>query len=190
MHLFIPKIAPIYKKCNKQKVKKQIIARKELVALQDAVTGELQTAKVSIYVERDLPKYKESFTIMFQSATLAQVREIKPITAKLLMYLNCIAMYSNIIDRTQSEMAQELGYSVRQVKAGLKQLFDYKIVIKVNHPDGRRNLMQLNPYQSWKGKPLERKKELEKLGDKAQLTLFPAKELKALKVNNKFDQEN
>lgn len=152
--------------------KKAIISKSEMIAVQNAITGEMETAKVTIHVQRDIPKYKDAFTILFQSSTLAICREIKPITAKLLMYLNSTSQYSNIIDRTVQEIADELNYKRNQVQKGLKQLLELNIIIKSQHPtDRRKHILMLNPYQSWKGKPVERAKAIARLADKAQLQL-------------------
>ena len=170
-------------------MKKLSVSKSEMVAITNAVTGEMETAKVTIHVQRDILKYKESFTILFQSATLAQVKEIKPITAKLLLYLNSISLFSNIVDRTTDEIATELGYKRNQVQKGLKQLSDFNIILKTKHPDGRRNLLMINPHQSWKGKPVERAKTLSRLGDLAQLSLFEERPKKGLIENTNFLNE-
>jgi DNA-binding MarR family transcriptional regulator len=163
-----------------------------MVAITDAVTGVMETAKVTIHVAREIPKYRDSFTILFQSATLSTLREIKPITAKILMYLNAITLYSNIIDRTVNEMATDLGYKKNQILKGLKQLSDLNILIKTPHPgDGRRSMLMINPHQSWKGKPVERAKKIAQLGNDAQLK-FPFGEQPktlALQPNNEFHKQ-
>lgn len=152
--------------------KKAIISKSEMIAVQNAITGEMESAKVTIHVQRDIIRYKDAFTILFQSATLSIVREIKPITAKLLMYLNATSQYSNIIDRTVQQIAEELNYKRNQVNKGLKQLVELNIIIKSQHPtDHRKHILMLNPHQSWKGKPVERSKAIAKLADKAQLQL-------------------
>jgi len=166
------------------------LKKSEMVAITDSVTGIMETAKVTIHVQRDIPKYKDPFTILFQAATLAQVKGIKPITAKLLLYLNAISLYSNIIDRTVQEMADELGYKRQQVHVGLKELYDFNIVIKTKHPsDGRRDLIMLNPHQSWKGKPVERAKKLSELGNEAQLKLFDVPVNTKLQPNTEFHKQ-
>lgn len=167
------------------------LKKSEMVAITDSVTGVMEMAKVTIHVQRDIPKYKDPFTILFQAATLAQVKDIKPITAKLLLYLNAISLYSNIIDRTVNEMAEELGYKKRQIQVGLEELYNFNILIKTNHPsDGRRNLLMLNPHQSWKGKPIERAKAMASLTSDQQLKLFdePVRNTK-LQPNTEFQKQ-
>ena len=149
------------------------ITKSEMVAITNAVTGEIETAKVTIHIQKDKPKYKDKFTIFFQTAGLTLVREIKPITTHLLFYMNSVCQYGNIVDRTVLEMAEDIGYKKNQVLKGLKQLYELNIIIKIQHKDdARRNIIMINPAQSWKGKPIERAKALSKLTNSQQLSLF------------------
>lgn len=154
-------------------MRKLKVSKSEMVTITDSVTGVMETAKVTIHIQKDKPKYKEKFTIFFQTAGLALVREIKPITTHLLFYMNSVCQYDNIVDRTVLEMAEDIGYKKNQVLKGLKQLYDLNIIIKIPHKeDARRNIIMINPAQSWRGQPIERAKALSKLTETQQLNLF------------------
>lgn len=143
--------------------KKKIVLRKdEMVMISDNISGLMQSAKVSVIVAPDKPKYKgEPFTLLFQASTRAISRNIKPVTAKMLIHLCAIVDYQNFIPQGKKEMALELGYSIRQVERALLELEDMKVILKSKHPqDSRMISYHINPYQSWKGNPTERNKKI------------------------------
>jgi hypothetical protein len=135
---------------------------------------ETANVKVNVYVQKDTPKLKgETFTMLFQKLGVVTARSIQPITAKLLLYLCAVVDYGNVINKGPEQIAEELNYSRRQIERGLKELVDLKIVVKVNNAtDGRMVMIHLNPYQSWKGKVIDRKKYIA-ASDPNQLNLFP-----------------
>lgn len=167
---------------------KQIIKKEEMIAVRNAVTNELETAKVTMIVARDLPKYKEAFTIFFQATNYALIREIKPITAKLLLCLISIVEYENKINKTTDELAEYLHYSKRNVEIGLKQLEELNVIKKIRHPQDKRSyLMFLNPYTTWKGKKKGRDKVISK--NQLELPFMPKESVKELmKPNTNFDK--
>lgn len=151
---------------------KNVIRKQEMVAIRDAVTGEMENAKVTVIVARDRPKYREPFTLMFQAVNVAIAKEIKPVTARVLLYLTAIAQYGNIIDRTTTELAEELDYEKRQIQRAIKELESLRILVRMPNPnDKRKTLLHLNPLQSWKGNYRERHKAISALADKNQLEL-------------------
>lgn len=132
-----------------------------MVAIQNAITGELETAKVSVYVTRDVPKYKDAFTILFQGVNRAMVKKMTPASRGVLLFLCTISQYGNVIDHSAAEIAEELGYGTRMIELALKELTELKVIIKAPNPsDKRKQLIVLNPYQSWKGKPAARTKAI------------------------------
>ncbi len=146
---------------NKINKKKDIITKKEMYAITDAITGEMETAKVTIRVERNRPKYKEPFTMLFQAVNYSLLKRITPITAKLLLMLNSVADYDNIIYKTPAELAEDLNYSRMHVHRGMKQLEELNIIRKIPHKTDKRTfVIVLNAFQSWKGRPEERKKHI------------------------------
>jgi len=141
--------------------KKDIITKSEMYAITDAITGEMETAKVTIRVERDKPKYREPFTMLFQAVNYSLLKRITPITAKLLLMLNSVADYNNVIYKTLDELREDLDYSRRHIERGLKQLEELNIIRKVPHKTDKRSfVIVLNAFQSWKGRPEERKKHI------------------------------
>lgn len=90
-------------------------------------------------------------------ANYTLLRQIKPITSKLLLYLISVVEYENRIYQSKQEIAEYLGYTIRNVEIGLKQLTELNIIQKTPHPQDKRSfLLFLNPYQSWKGKKKSR----------------------------------
>lgn len=142
-------------------MKMPIVSKNEMLAIQNAVTGEMEYAKVSIHVSREMPKFRDKFTVLFQAVNCAMVKDIKPITAKLLLYFCSVAQYGNLIDRTMEEICEDLGYKRAQVSIAVRDLVEMKIILKVpNGDDKRRSKFMLNPHQSWKGKAIDRAKKI------------------------------
>ena len=155
-----------------------------MLAITNAVTGEMETAKVTVIVQRDTPKYKdEAFTIFFQAVNLAMIKKTKPITAKLLLYLFAEVDWKNKIDRLIDEICIDLDYKPRQVFTAIKELEEMNIIRKIPHGnDKRRYFIILNPLQSWKGKVKEREELMQEMRDANQLSLpFPYEEKNAKK---------
>lgn len=157
-----------------------------MIAIRNAITNEVETAKVTMIVARDLPKYKEAFTIFFQASNMALIRQIQPITAKLLLYLISVVEYENKISKTPDELAEHLCYSRKQVERGLKQLVELNVIQKIKHPQDKRSyLMFINPYTTWKG----RKKGRDKVISQNQLELpFMPKLKELITPNTDFDK--
>lgn len=160
-------------------MKKKIITKEQMVAIKDSTGQILDTAKVTMIVQRDVPKFRgEPFTLLFQGINNAIARNIKPLTAKLLLYVCSIAEYNNFIDRTVEEICTDLSYTKKWVISSLKELEDANILIKHKHPtDKRRHVYTLHPGQSWKGEVAKRNKRISEL-DPRQLQIgFPSGEL-------------
>lgn len=154
--------------------KNNIITKQQMVAIKDSTGKILDTAKVTMIVQRDVPKYRgEPFTLLFQGINNAISRNIKPLTAKILLYMCSISEYNNFIDRTVDELCEDLSYTKKWVISSLKELEEANILIKHKHPtDKRRHVYSLHPGQSWKGEVKERKKRISEL-DPKQLQMFP-----------------
>lgn len=172
--------------------KREIITKSEMMAIKDSVTNEMVTAKVTMIVQRDKPKFKgEPFTLLFQAVNKAISRNITPATAKLLLYVCSEVNYANVIGKGVPQMAEELGYSERQVHRAMKELEALKVIIKSkNVQDGRITMYHLNPLQSWKGAVPERAKKIATY-DPSQLDIFgelptDPKAIKALQPNTGF----
>lgn len=166
--------------------RKEVISRSEMVAIQNTITQEMEFAKVSVIVEKDVPKYKnEPFTILFQIANSLIIGDMPLIDCKLVLYLMANSQYGNIIDKTLKEMASDLKFKdSNYIQKSLKRLEDLKIVLRSKHPsDNRRFVYMLNPKQSWKGSVKDRVKSLSSL-DKNQLILFPENNDDAQAVSN------
>jgi len=161
------------KKTTKIPKKREIISKSEMVAIHDSITNEMTTAKVTVMVQKDRPKFKgEPFTLLFQEVNKAVSRNISPATAKLLLYICSEVNYANLIGKGVPQMAEELGYSERQVHRAMKELEDLKVVLKSkNVQDARITMYHLNPLQSWKGAVPERAKKIATY-DPKQLDIF------------------
>jgi len=142
--------------------KEEIISQSEMIATVNAVTQELETRKVTIHVQKDVPKYKMPFTIVFQVANSILVKDMPLADCKVLLYLISVVQYGNIIDRTIKEIADDLGYKDSNwIQKSLKRLEVQKVVLKSKHPtDKRRFVYMLNPNQSWKGTVKDRQKTM------------------------------
>lgn len=174
--------------------RKEVITKSEMVAIQNSVTNEMEFAKVSIRVEKDMPKYKnEAFTIVFQAVNSLLVKEMSLVDCKVLLYLISRVQYGNLIDRTIKEIAEDLGYKDSQwIQKSLKSLEKTKVILKSQHPqDKRRYVYMLNPKQSWKGTVKDRQKTISLLNpDQLQMNFDNNVELKESKhqaLPNNFD---
>lgn len=170
--------------------KKPLITKNETMLISNSITGEVATAnvKVSVFVSKDVPKFKgEPFTMLFQKLGIVTAKTIKPVTAKLLLYLCACVDYGNVVGKGTEQIAEELGYSIRNVQRALLELEELKIVIRdKNATDKRMSIIYLNPYQSWKGKPADRTKKIAEY-DNNQLDMFPEmRPVSALQPNNDF----
>lgn len=176
-----------YKKMGKKN--KNIISKSEMVAIHDSVTNTMQTAKVTMIVQRDVPKYKgEPFTMMFQAVNKAIARNITPATAKLLLYLCAEVGYGNTVGKGVPAIAKELAYSERQVHRAMKELEELKVVIKTkNEVDNRLTMYHINPTHSWKGTLPDRNKKIAEFNPN-QLDIFGKlpQEKKAIQPNTEF----
>lgn len=140
------------------KKKENIVSQSQMVAIKNGISGELETAKVTISIQKDLPKYKDPFTILFQGVNKAMVRDMSPAASRLLLFCLSIVEYGNIIPMGIQQMADELGYSKRQCERGMDELIVFKIIIKQQHPTDKRMINYfVNPLQSWKGGVKDRK---------------------------------
>ena len=168
--------------------KKEVIKRSNMVAIQDAITGEMDTAKVTMIVQRDRPKYKEPFTILFQASTFAMGREISPSASKLLINLCGCVGYGNIITKGIDELAEHMRYSRRQIERAFKELVGYDVLFESKHPQDKRiNVYHLNAHQSWKGDIKERKKRISaQPHNPNQLDIFNQEKPKAIQPNTDF----
>lgn len=165
------------------------VQKSQMVGIVNSITNELEAAKVTVIVQKDTQRYKQPFTVLFQAVNIATAKNIRPVTAKVLLYLCSIVSYGNVIDRSSTEIAEELGYSCRNIEIAIKELIEYKIILKTPNPsDNRRSLIVINPMQSWKGTVKERNIAIENLlqADKNQLEI-PFAELAPKKSNNIAD---
>lgn len=168
--------------------KKEFIRKDNMIAIKNAISGELETAQVTMIVKRDSAKYKnEPFTILFQASTFAMGRNITPSAAKLLICLVGCVEYGNIIGMSNKELSDHIGYSIRQIERAMKELVGYRVLIASKHPvDKRITQYHINALQSWKGNIKDRRKRLA-MQDPNQLGLFTQDEpKKALKTNKDF----
>jgi DNA-binding MarR family transcriptional regulator len=161
---------------KKQSKRKLVITKQEQVLMANSITGDLERAnvKVSVHIQRDQAKYKgEPFTILFQKLGVITAKSIRPVTAKVLLYLCAAVEYGNVINKGSQQIAEELGFSQRNVLRALKELEDAKIIIREQNPtDKRLTSIYLNPYHSWKGNIDDRKLKIAK-HDPDQLDMFP-----------------
>ena len=147
-----------------------------MMLVSNAITGEMAVAnvKVDVRVSKDLPKLRgEPFTMLFQKLGAVTAKNIKPVTAKVLIYLCAVVDYGNVVNKGSDQIAKELGYSIRNIQRALLELEEMKIIIRdKNATDGRWVMIYLNPYHSWKGKVIERKKKIAGYHPD-QLEMFP-----------------
>lgn len=170
--------------------KKNLLERHEMIAIQDSITGQMVGAKVSVIVKKDTPKYNEKFTMLFQAVNLTMIRNMKPVTSKLLLYLCASCEYGNLITQGMDEISTYLQYTRRNIELAMKELEGLNIIIKHKNPnDKRMNFVYLNPLQSWKGNYQERGKLIETFKDANQLELFNEKGKTILPNSNFLDQE-
>lgn len=154
---------------------KNIIEKHQMIAIHNAVTDEIEGAKVTIRVEREKIKHKEPYTVLFQAVNYATAKNVRPVTAKLLLFLCSVCDYENVIAMSSDDFAEELGYTQRNVQIALKELEEFKIITRTQHPQDKRCfIITLNPLQSWKGQASKRLSYIQELKDKNQLVIpFP-----------------
>lgn len=168
--------------------RKEIIRKSEMVAIHNEITNQLETSKVTMIVERDVPKYKnEPFTILFQASTFAMGRDISPSASKLLINLCGCVGYGNLIEKGIDELAEHMKYSRRQIERAFKELVDLSVLTVSKHPQDKRIAQyHINALQSWKGSVKERKQRIIEQ-PKNQLSMFEITEKpKAIKPNKDF----
>jgi len=155
------------------KLKKEVITRKEIYAIRDAVTGAIEgTTQVTVRVEKKRPFRYEDFTMLFHAVNIVLLKKITPAATKLLLYLMVNMGYGNVVNRTIKQLMDELGYGRTQMWKALKELEEERVIIKEAwEGDMRESLIYLNPEQSWRGFPQDRQKTKRNLEDKAQLSL-------------------
>jgi len=126
-------------------------------AIKETLNEVWNVADVKIFVSPKKTYKYESFTMFFQAANLWLTKTLTPISCKLLIYFNSITAYGNRVDKDISDICGDLKYSRMQLNRGIKELESYDIIriLKLDS-DKRRNIYILNPYQSWKGAPIER----------------------------------
>lgn len=153
------------------------ISKSQIVSIHNAISNEFEAAKVTVTVKKDALKYREHFTVMFNAVNIATAKNIRPVTAKVLLYICSIVDYGNVVDRSANEIGEDLGYSKRNIEIALKELMEFKILLKKPNPqDKRRTLLVINPLQSWRGTVLDRKNAIDAYTaeDKDQLRIpFP-----------------
>lgn len=159
-----------------------------MIAMKNAITGEFETAKVSVYVQKETPKFTgEKFTYLFQAAAVAIGRDITPSASKLLLVVCGIVEYGNEIKKSTAQLADLCKYSKRQVERALNELVDLRILTRSKHPvDGRMTQYYINPLMSWKGNVVDRKNYIKKFNDPDQLTLFESNKTKGIEPNKDF----
>lgn len=166
--------------------KKPVITKNEQMMIINSITGNMEsvTAKVSVHIQKEGGKFiGMPYTMLFQKFGIVTAKTIKPVTAKLLLYLFACVEYGNVITKGSEQMAEELGYSKRNVQRALFELEELKIIIKdKNAIDKRMSLIYLNPYQSWKGKTSDRAKRIAEY-DANQLELFPELSKKPIHIS-------
>lgn len=109
-------------------------------------------------------------TFAFLSAT-----KMKPATNQVLMLFFSKSEYENYIGMDILTISEEIGVSERTVIKSLKELEEYKVIIKTPHPsDKRRHDYFINPMAAWRGNSLSRKKQIQKVKevDPSQLQMF------------------
>ena len=92
------------------KLKKEVITRKEIYAIRDAVTGAIEgTTQVTVRVEKKRPFRYEDFTMLFHAVNIVLLKKITPAATKLLLYLMVNMGYGNVVNRTIKQLMDELG---------------------------------------------------------------------------------
>lgn len=167
--------------------KKELIRQDQMVAIQNAITGEMETAKVTMIVQKDVPKYKnEPFTIVFQASNYILGRDVSAAACKVLLTMCGCVVYGNKIGKTQQEIAEHLKYSKRQIYRAYEELEKANVIMKEKNPqDSRMNDWYINAYQSWKGTIKDRQKRIAKTNPN-QLLLFEEPKTKSIKPNKEF----
>lgn len=151
---------------------KNIIEKHQMIAIHNAVTDEIEGAKVTIRIEREKIKHKEPYTVLFQAVNYATAKNVRPVTAKLLLFLCSVCDYENVISMSSTDLAEELGYTSRNLQIAISELVEFKIITKTPHPEDKRTYrISLNPLQSWKGQASKRLSFIQELKDKNQLEI-------------------
>lgn len=129
-----------------------------------------ESTKVVISQGRYYPKDIEDFVMLFQKITEQAIKNLKPASAKVMLYMLCKLQWSNHIGINQITMAEECDISKPSIARAIRELLELKIIITTPDPqDKRRNIYIINPYSAWKGKVKHRKKAIQSL--QGQLSL-------------------
>lgn len=123
-----------------------------------------ESIKVNIFKGRNYLKNEDDFIMLFQKVTEQAIRNLKPATAKIMLYMLCKLNWSNHIGVDQSTMAEECLISIPSVQRAIKELLDLHIIISIPDPqDKRRSIYLINPHSAWKGQEHKRKKAIKTL---------------------------
>jgi DNA-binding MarR family transcriptional regulator len=141
--------------------------QKEVAEVVNDTTG--MEVKVSMVQKRTpLPPN----VMVFQTFAYLAATKLKPSTNKVLMMFFAESAYENFIGMDIETIAEKLSISRRTAVNALGELEKHSIIIKTPHPnDKRRNDYFLNPFATWKGNAVARKKMIESVDEK-QLSLF------------------
>lgn len=123
-----------------------------------------EVTKVNISTGRNYIKNEDDFIMLFQKITEQAIKNLKPATAKIMLYMLCKLNWSNQIGIDQLTMAEECLISLPSVQRAIKELLDLHIIISIPDPqDKRRHIYLINPHQAWKGQEHRRKKAIKTL---------------------------
>jgi len=111
--------------------------------------------------------------MVFQAFAYLASTRLKPSSNKVLMYLFSRSVYENFIGMDVKTMCDNLGMSKSSVISALKELEDYRIILKTkNSTDSRRHDYFINPTAAWKGNSFQQHKAVKKLSSVTQIQMF------------------
>lgn len=156
--------------CISVRVKVHIMTKEQQKKTEQLVKQVKETygenTQVNIFNGR--PKHRgPDFTMIFQTITYAFTINSSPATCKMLLYFLTKSEWNNVVSCNIETIAEDLKMSKRTVLRSVQELKKENIIVSIQDDDDhRRNVYIMNPYQSWKGELITRKKYLKQ--DKEQ----------------------
>lgn len=117
-----------------------------------------------VYVTYSKAKITGNRWFMTFQDSLANIAEDKEITGETLrVYMLALSEleFENYITIKQVAIAEKLGMQKTNVSRAMKQLVDKGIILKVK--EGTTTGYKLNPHYGWKGKVVNRDKEIKRI---------------------------
>lgn len=141
------------------------------------VLGEDDNNEIKISVNLTRKKINApDFIMLFQEISKSMVKNLKPTTCQVLLYIFGNTEYGNYSAYRVQQIADDLGYKRNAIGRAIKELKDFGVLLSIkNDTDHRSDSFTINPHFAWKGTIQQRAKVIkERPTALNQINLFPS----------------